>query len=132
MPVLLCLDTQSAVIFQLFTYAGISTCSGICSRSTGQHCTVQHCTVHIPHYQSQARRNDFRSGAAVEGGGSVGPPPGKNFKKLKPIASISGHLVPFQCTVTAMKDFLILQKTKKISGYDRGQTLPSPGKKFKN
>ena len=62
----------------------------------------------------QARRNDFNFlevGAAMEGG-SGGSSPGKKFQKLKPIASISGHLVPFQCTVTTMKDFLILQKNK--------------------
>ena len=41
----------------------------------------------------------------MEGGGGQGYSPGKNFQKLKPIASISGHLVPFQCTVTKMKDF---------------------------
>ena len=75
----------------------------------------------------QARRNDFGSGAAMEGG-SGGPPPGKKFQKLKPIASISGHLVPFQCTVTTMKDFLILQKTKKM--LRSGTNITLPGKKI--
>ena len=68
----------------------------------------------------QARRNDFGSGAAMEGGSS----PGKKFQKLKPIASISGHLVLFQCTVTTMKDFLILQKTKKMLRSGTNITLP--------
>ena len=72
---------------------------------------------------NQARRNDFGGGAAMEGG-SRGPPPGKKFQKLKPIASISGHLVPFQCTVTTMKDFLILQKTKKMLRSGTNITLP--------
>ena len=43
--------------------------------------------------------------------GGSGSSPGKKIQKLKPIASISGHLVPFQCTVTTMKDSLILQQT---------------------
>ena len=72
----------------------------------------------------QTRRTDFGGGAAM------GVLPRGKCQKLKPIASISGHLVPFQCTVTTMKEFLILQKNKKI-GYDRGQTLPSLGKKSK-
>ena len=55
----------------------------------------------------------------MEGSGVL---PGKKIQKLKPIASISGHFVPFQCTVTTMKDFLILQKPRRC--YDREQTLP--------
>ena len=57
-------------------------------------------------------------------GGGRGSSPGKKFQKLKPIASISGHLVPFQCTVTTMKDFLILQKTKKMLRSGTNITLP--------
>ena len=58
------------------------------------------------------------------GRGVRGSSPGKKFQKLKPIASISGHLVPFQCTVTTMKDFLILQKTKKMLRSGTNITLP--------
>ena len=56
--------------------------------------------------------------------GGSGGPPRKKFQKLKPIASISGHLVPFQCTVTTMKDFLILQKNKKMLRSGTNITLP--------
>ena len=42
----------------------------------------------------QARRTGFEGGA-MEGGSGVLR--WKIFQKLKPIASISGHLVPFQC-----------------------------------
>ena len=61
-------------------------------------------------------------------GGSGAPPPGK-FQKLKPIASISRYLVPFQCTVTTMKVFLILQQTKKT--LQSGTNITLPGKNSK-
>ena len=47
----------------------------------------------------------------MEGGGVQGSSPGKKFQKLKPIASISGHLVPFQCTWTF----------DSATNHDRGQ-----------
>ena len=80
---------------------------------------------------NQARRTDFGGGAAMEGGGGPGVLPGKKFQKLKPIASISRYLVPFQCTVTTMKVFLILQQTKKTLRSGTNITLPRE-KKFKN
>ena len=63
-------------------------------------------------------------------GGSGGRPREK-FQKLKPIASISGYLVPFQRTVTKIKVFLILQQTKKTLLIGDKHYPPS-GKKFKN
>ena len=59
-----------------------------------------------------------------------GSSPGKKFQKLKPIASISGHLVPFQCTVTTMKDFLILQKNTEDATIG-DKHYPPPGNNSK-
>ena len=43
--------------------------------------------------------------------GGAGVLPREKFQKLKPIANISGHLVPFQCNYN--ERLLILQQTKK-------------------
>ena len=64
------------------------------------------------------------------GGHGRGSGPREKFQKMNPIASISGHLVPCECTVTTMKDFLILQQTKKT--LRSGTNITLPGKNFKN
>ena len=80
-----------------------------------------------PQYSNRAlkcRRVGTTKEVGGHGRGVRGSSPRKKIQKLKPIASISGHLVLFQCTVTTMKDFLILQKTKKMLRSETNITLP--------
>ena len=55
--------------------------------------------------------------------------PGKKNQKLKPIASVSGHLVPFQCNYN---DRLFDSATSQVDATigDKNSSLSSPGKKI--
>ena len=63
--------------------------------------------------------------------GGPGALPLEKFQKLKPIASISGHLVPFQCNYNEILfDSSTSQQDATIG--DKGSSISSPGKNFKN
>ena len=63
------------------------------------------------------------------GGHGVRGPSPEQFQKLKPIASISGHLVPFQCNYNErLFDSATSQEDATIG--DNNSSLSFPGKKF--